>query len=51
MFNDRPFRFYTQLNREEYKDSYTQWPINGRDPVTLTGSTSVYMSMFTLTAV
>ena len=33
------------------KVSYTQWPISGRDPVTLTGSTSVHMSMYTLTAI
>ena len=40
MFNDRPFKFYTLRGRSA-KVSYTQWPISGRDPVTLTGSTSV----------
>jgi len=43
--------FTHNLRGMSTKDSYTQWPISGRDPVTLTGSTSVYMSMFTLTAI
>ena len=43
--------FTHNLRGRSTKDSYTQWPISGRDPVTLTGSTSVYMSMFTLTAI
>jgi len=30
MFNDRPFKFYTQLRGRSTKDSYTQWPISGR---------------------
>jgi len=34
MFNDRPFKFYTQLKREEYSDSYTH--NSRRDPVTRT---------------
>jgi len=33
--------FSHNLRGRSTKDSYTQWPISGRDPVTLTGSTSV----------
>ena len=54
MFNDRPFKFYAQLKREQCKFSYTQWPISGRDPVSHSHwiyVCSLYMSMFTLTAV
>jgi len=41
MFNDRSFKFYTQLRGISTKDSYAQWPISARDLVMLTGSTSV----------
>jgi len=33
--------FTHNLRGRSTKDSYTQWPISGHDPVTLTGSTYV----------
>ena len=58
MFNDRPFKFYMQLKREECKSFiYTMahnWAISGRDPVSHSHwiyVCSLYMSMFTLAAI